>query len=72
MFHEKLICDSRNTDLEIKNLINANQYGIMKSRSCQKNLIAFFDKITGLLDKGNCADIVYMDFSKAFDTALHD
>lgn len=33
----------------------------------KKNLIAM-----GLLDKGNCADIVYMDFSKAFDTVLHD
>lgn len=72
MFHKKLICDSSNTDLEIKNLINASQYGIMESQSCQTKLIAFFDKITGLLDKGNCADIVYMDFSKAFDTALHD
>lgn len=69
---KKLICDSVNTGLEIKNLINANQYGIMKSRSCQKNLIAFFDKIMGVLDKGSCADTVYMDFSKAFDTVLHD
>lgn len=59
MFHEKLICDSSNTDLEIKNLINDSQRGIMESRPCQTKLIAFFDKITGLLDKGNCADTVY-------------
>lgn len=72
MFYEKIICDSSNIDLEIKNLINASQYGIMESRSCQTEMIAFFDKITGLLDKGNCADTVYMDFSKAFDTTVHD
>lgn len=44
----------------------------MVSWSCQTKLIAFFDKITGLFDKGNCANTVYMDFSKAFDTVLHD
>lgn len=29
LFHGKLICDSSNREIEIKNLINANQYGII-------------------------------------------
>lgn len=51
MFNEKLICDSSNTDLEIKNLINASQYGIMESRSCQTKLIAFFARLQVCLIK---------------------
>ncbi|KAK4816989.1 LOW QUALITY PROTEIN: hypothetical protein QYF61_025909 [Mycteria americana] len=35
------------------------------------NLIAFYNKITCLVDVGRVVDIVYLDFSKAFDTVSH-
>lgn len=31
------------------------------------NLINFYDEIAGLVDEGRAADIVYPDFSNAFD-----
>ena len=33
------------------------------------NLISFSDQVTCLVDEGKAVDVVYLDFSKAFDTA---
>ena len=35
------------------------------------NLISFYDLVTCLVDEGKAADMVYLDFSKAFDTVSH-
>ncbi|GAB0186067.1 hypothetical protein GRJ2_001072000 [Grus japonensis] len=43
----------------------------MKGRSCLTNLISFYDKVTCLVDEGKAVDVVYQDFSKAFDTISH-
>ena len=40
----------------------------MKGRSCLTNLISFYDKVPCLVDEGKAAGIVYLDFSKAYDT----
>ena len=39
----------------------------MNGRSCLTNLISFYDQVTCLLDEGKAVDVVYLDFSKAFD-----
>ncbi|KAK4819684.1 hypothetical protein QYF61_009956 [Mycteria americana] len=43
----------------------------MKGRSCLANLVSFYVKVTRLVDEGKAVDIVYLDFSKAFDTISH-
>ena len=51
--------------------IRPSQQGFTKGRSCLTNLISFYDPVTRLVDEGKAVDIVYLDFSKAFDTVSH-
>ena len=41
------------------------------SRSCLTNLLLFLDHVTEQLDEGKEVDLIYFDFSKAFDKVSH-
>mgnify|MGYP001860261853 CR=1 FL=1 len=47
--------------------IKPSQHSFMKGRSCLTNLISFCDWVTRLVAEGKAIDVVYLDFSKAFD-----
>ena len=51
--------------------IRPRQHGFTKGRFCFTNLISFYDLVTCLVDKGKAVDVVYLHFSKAFDTVSH-
>ncbi|KAK4822895.1 hypothetical protein QYF61_021114 [Mycteria americana] len=51
--------------------IKPSQHGFRKGRSCLTNLISLYNKMTRLVDEGKAVDVVYLDFSKAFDTVSH-
>ena len=40
----------------------------MKGKSCLTNLNSFYDQKTRLVDERKAVDVVYLDFSKAFDS----
>jgi len=48
--------------------IRPSQHGFMKDRSCLTKLISFYDQVTSLVDERKAVDVVYLDFSKAFNT----
>ncbi|GAB0204135.1 mitochondrial enolase superfamily member 1 [Grus japonensis] len=50
--------------------IRPSQHGFMKGKSCLTKLISFYD-VTCLVDEGKAVGVVYLDFSKAFDTISH-
>jgi len=43
----------------------------MKGKSILTTLISFYDWMTYLGHEGKAVDLVYLDFSKAFDTVSH-
>ena len=53
--------------LEINGHISKRQRGFVKRKLRLINLIRFFEEVTEMIDEGRAVDVVYMDFSKAFD-----
>ena len=69
---EQIIKNSICKHLENNAVITRSQHGFVKNKSCQTNLISFFDQVTSLVNCGNAVDRIYLDFSKAFDKMPHD
>lgn len=54
-----------------KTYLTEHQHGFVHKRSTGSNLITFTDLIVNALDRGTQVDVVYTDFSKAFDKVSH-
>ncbi|KAK4828345.1 LOW QUALITY PROTEIN: hypothetical protein QYF61_026006 [Mycteria americana] len=68
---EQTILSAITRHVQDNQVIRPSQHGFMKGRSCLTNLISFYDKVTRLVDEGKAVDVVYLDFSKAFNTISH-
>ncbi|KAK4806934.1 hypothetical protein QYF61_027301 [Mycteria americana] len=68
---EQIILSAITQHVEDNQGIKPSRHGFRKGRSCLTNLISFYDKVTHLVDEGKAVDVVYLDFSKAFDTVSH-
>jgi hypothetical protein len=51
--------------------ITTLQHGFLRNRSTVTQLLQVFSNINNILDKGDQADVVYFDLSKAFDSVPH-
>ncbi|CAM5157258.1 unnamed protein product [Natator depressus] len=68
---EQVLKESILKHLEERKVIRNSQHGFTRGKSCVTNLIAFSDEITGSVDEGKAVDMLFLDFSKAFDTVSH-
>lgn len=57
--------------IEANNLINQNQHGFRSNRSCLTQLLHHIDDVMNDLNDDCNADVLYLDFSKAFDKVDH-
>ncbi|PKU46489.1 rna-directed dna polymerase from mobile element jockey-like [Limosa lapponica baueri] len=68
---EQIILSAITQHMKDAQVIRPSHHEFMKGRSCLTNLISFYDKLTPLVDEGKAVDVLYLDFSKAFDTVSH-
>ena len=68
---ECIIRDRLVNYLEDANLISCNQHGFRKKRSCLTQLLSHIEFIYRCLNNGDEVDVIYLDYSKAFDKVDH-
>lgn len=69
---ESILAGKIRDHLERFKLINETQHGFIQGRSCLTNLLSFFSEVYEAVDCDKAYDIIYLDFSKAFDRVPHE
>jgi len=68
---EKIILGATERYLKNKAIIRHSQYGFMEENSCLNNFVFFYDMVTHLVDEGRAVDVIFQDFTKAFNIMPH-
>ena len=64
---ERIVVTALVSYLNKADLFNKNQHGFRSGRSCLSQLLEHHQEILNALENGAGIDVVYLDFSKAFD-----
>ena len=68
---EKLLVNHISEYLEDNHLLSDHQYGFRSKYSTVDQLISTYNDITTMVDQGKIVDLVFFDYSKAFDSVCH-
>ena len=69
---EKIVSIKLTNHLQINDLLYKHQYGFLKGRSTEQNLLHVVNFISQALNKGNFCVGIFLDLKKAFDVCSHD
>ena len=68
---ERVLRKGMVTWLEANSKLSDKQHGFRKNKSCLTQLISHVESILDMMSKGSNADVIYLDFAKAFDKVSH-
>ena len=68
---ESIVGDALFSYISQNNLFSDSQHGFVPHRSCSTQLVHALNDWTSSSDKGFATDVIYFDFSKAFDSVPH-
>ena len=68
---ERILVKHLTDYLDINSIISEEQFGFRASHSTVDQLILTYNDITRMLDDGRIVDLVFFDFTKAFDLVNH-
>ena len=69
---ERIVKIDLDAYIEKNGLMAKSQHGFRSGRSPMTNLVEFLNETTKWFDEGRSFDVVYLDFSKAFDVICHE
>ncbi|XP_054370369.1 triadin isoform X2 [Molothrus ater] len=67
---EQLLLETLLMHKENNEMIGNSQHGMTKEKSCLTNFLAFYDRVTAVVDEGRATGIISLDLNK--DTVPHD
>ena len=68
---EKFITDKLVDHMTSSNLFSNTQHGFISGRSCITQLLEYIQDLTEAIENGEDVDMIYLDFSKAFEKVPH-
>ena len=68
---ERIIKDELVDHMNRNNLFCIKQHGFIKGKPCVTQLLEFMEDITEAIDQGHKVDVIYLDYSIAFDKVPH-
>ena len=68
---ERIVKKQMVQHLEENDILRSTQHGFISGRSCLTNLLEYLEFVTSKIDNKEPVDVIYLDFSKAFDKVPH-